>query len=200
VWQHEGEMNRPRNQSKAGKQGKERQPRKPPPPIDSQRLTDIAYGYAARFAVTEARLKRYLSGKVRERGWAEEVAVVDVIDRLVARLVEFGAVNDVVVARSTVDLSRRKGLAGHRIRTALSMRQVSAETATEVLAETQPDDPEAAALEAAQRYAQRKRLGQWRTGAASPERDRREMAAMIRGGHSFSVARAALRMTIDELE
>lgn len=157
------------------------------PPLDPQRLTDLAYGYAARYAVTEGRLARYLATKVRERGWAGEGLVAEKISDLTARLVELGVINDAVVARSTVDLARRKGLAEQRLRAALASKQVRGDVAAAALA-AQENDADGALGDAC-RFAQRKRLGPWRTVSRSPERLRRELAAMIRAGHGFSVAR-----------
>ncbi len=154
-------------------------------------MTDLAYAYAARYAVTEGRLKRYLATKVRERGWTGEGSPADKAAELTARLAEVGVVNDAIVARSTVDLARRKGLAGGRVRAALAVKQVKADVAGQAMAETDADaaDPEAAALEAAERFARRKRLGRWRTRAATPELLKKEIAALLRAGHRYQTAR-----------
>ncbi len=163
-------------------------------------MTDLAYAYAARYAVTEGRLKRYLATKVRERGWAGDGSPADKAADLTARLAEVGVVNDAVVARSTVELARRKGLAGQRVRAALAVKQVKSEVAGEAMAESEADaaDPEAAALEAAERFARRKRLGRWRTRAATPESLKKEIAALMRAGHRYQVARCVIAENPDD--
>jgi regulatory protein len=175
-----------------------RRERAPPKPLDTQRLTDLAYFHVSRFAVTEGRLRQYLVRKVREKGWADEQQASDIIDVITARLVELGAVNDLAVARSTVTAARQKGLAGHRVRLALATRQVKAEHVAEVLQMSDETDPETEALDAARLFARRKRLGQWRTVPLTPERERKEISAMIRAGHAHTVARRVIRQTDDE--
>jgi regulatory protein len=170
-----------------------RRERAPPKPLDSARLTDLAYFHVSRFAVTEGRLKQYLIRKVREKGWASEEQVSDIIDQISARLVQLGAVNDLAVARSTVSVARQKGLAGHRVRLALATKQVKAEHVAEVLQPNDETDTEAEALDAARRFARRKRLGPWRTVPLTPERERKETSAMIRAGHAHAIARTVLR-------
>ncbi len=181
LWQHQGAMTR-------FKPYQQRQ-HKAPQPLDPQRLTDIAYAYAARYAVTEGRLTRYLTTKVREKGWSGADPATEKIAELAARLVEMGVVNDAAVAQSTVDLARRKGLAGQRVRAALATRQVRGDIAAAAIAQSADTDPEAAALRDARRYAERKRLGPWRKVSPTPERLKKELSALIRAGHGFSVSR-----------
>ena len=48
------------------------QPRPKPRPLDAARLNGLALAYAARFAVSAAKLADYLRRKLRERGWEGE--------------------------------------------------------------------------------------------------------------------------------
>ncbi|HEX6741396.1 MAG TPA: RecX family transcriptional regulator, partial [Sphingomicrobium sp.] len=43
--------------------------RRPPAPLDEQRLDELALRYVGRFATTRAKLRSYLERKLRERGW-----------------------------------------------------------------------------------------------------------------------------------
>jgi regulatory protein len=175
-----------------------RRERSPVKPLDSLRLADLAYFYVGRFAVTEGRLKQYLARKVHEKGWADKKQVSETIDEIIENLVALGAVNDLVVAQSTILNARQKGLAGHRVRLALASKLVKSEHIVELLCPSDETDLDAEALEAARRFAQRKRLGPWRTGPLTPTSVRRETAAMIRGGHSHGIARIVLREARDE--
>jgi regulatory protein len=46
--------------------------KRPPKPLDSARLEELALAYVARFSTTAAKLERYLRRKLRERGWEGE--------------------------------------------------------------------------------------------------------------------------------
>jgi regulatory protein len=177
-----------------------RRERTVPRPLDRQMLTDLAYFYAGRFAVTEARLKRYLILKVRQRGWAEDSQYIEIIEAMVERLVELHAVDDRTVAVSTIASAQRKGLAGHRVRAALAAKQVKSDVAAEALQSNADSECEAEdkPLETARRFAQRKRLGVWRTVEVTPERLKKEIATMIRAGHSYSIAWYVVRETEEE--
>ncbi len=167
------------------------------PPLDPQKLADLAYWYTGKYAVSVQKARMYLNQRLKIRGWAEqsesEKTANDVLEEVLTRLVDYGAVNDALVASSAVASARRKGLAGMRVRMALSAKQVSGAAAAAALAS--PDESEGAAeeedvpgLAAAQRFAQRKRLGAYRAVALTPERRKKEISALIRAGHSFAVA------------
>jgi regulatory protein len=177
-----------------------RRERTAPRPLTAQTLTDVAYFYAARYAVTEGRLRRYLATKLRERGWADETQASEKIDALVARLIEMEVVNDAAIATSTVAAAKRKGLAGQRVRAALAVKQVRGDVAQDAIAAdaeaTDGDDD--APLQTALRFAQRKRLGAWRTVAATPERLKKETSALIRAGHSYAVTRQVLALILND--
>lgn len=195
VWQLQGEMTKAKPFR--------RRERTAPRPLDARTLTDIAYFYAGRYAVSEARLKRYLATKVHQRGWTGDPQAIEKIEALVAYLVELHAVDDAVVAASTVATARRKGLAGHRVRAALAVKQVRSDAATEALAAPVPDDDgdgdeEENGLQTARRFAARKRLGQWRTVPATPERLKKEITALLRAGHNYAVARRVASETCAE--
>jgi regulatory protein len=171
------------------------------PPLDAQKLVDLAYWYTGKYAVSVQKARMYLTQKLKMRGWAgpedAEKSAADVLEDVLARLVEYGAVNDALVASSAVAGARRKGLAGMRVRMALSAKQVSGEAAEAALASPDESDgtvgeddegEEVPGLAAAQRFARRKRLGEFRNLPLTPERRKKEISALIRAGHSFVLA------------
>ncbi|KAB7646436.1 regulatory protein RecX [Polymorphobacter fuscus] len=161
-----------------------------PRPIDAAQLQDMALGYAARYATTAAKLRRYLVRKLGERLWTP--ADPPDIEALVLRLTSLGYVDDrAYAAAKQRDLTAR-GFGAGRVRGALSAAGVSRDDAGAVMApeDGAPWDPYAPAIA----FARRRRFGPFaRDGAGTdPARRQREMAAMARAGHDFGVARRVL--------
>ena len=46
--------------------------KKPAPPLNDERLRQLALHYVGKYATTQAKLGTYLNRKVRERGWDGE--------------------------------------------------------------------------------------------------------------------------------
>jgi regulatory protein len=46
--------------------------RKPPPPLNDERLRGLALHYVGKYATTKGKLATYLTRKIRERGWEGE--------------------------------------------------------------------------------------------------------------------------------
>ncbi len=194
-----GRNQRGRNRER---QPRERQPREPraPRPIDAAQLQEMALGYAARYATTAARLRTYLTRKLRERGWSGD-ALPDT-DALVARITALGYVDDrAFAAARSRDLAAR-GFGSRRVRAALSAAGVSRDDVAatlDITADGDPDgdrdsNPRAAAYASAITFARRRRFGPFarEKTAADPARQRRELAAMARAGHDFDIARHVL--------
>ncbi len=181
---------------------KERPPRekREPRPLDPAQLQDLAIGYAARYATTAAKLRRYLLRKLGERGWSGET--LPDTDALVARIAGLGYVDDRAYAASKARDLASRGFGARRVRGALSAAGVGRD---DVSAAIDPD-PDAdfdtganQAIATAITFARRRRFGPFaRAGTpADPARQRRELAAMARGGHDFDIARRVL-MARDE--
>ena len=165
-----------------------------PRPIDAAQLQELAVSYAARYATTAAKLRRYLERKLNERVWtpADPPDVVGLVSQIIA----LGYVNDRAYAASKQRDLTARGFGAGRVRGALSAAGVSRDDVSAVLT---PEDGEAAdPYAAAVAFARRRRFGPFaREGAADPARRNREMAAMARAGHDFGVARRVL-MAADE--
>lgn len=160
-------------------------PRRAPPPLDDERLRELAFAYVARFATSEAKLAGYLRRKLRERGSSEERPPD--VEGAVARCVELGFVDDTSFAEQKAAALGRRGYGARRVKQALAVAGIAEDTITSVL----PDDD--GALEAARRFAQRKRIGRYAAAPASPELQQKQIAVMLRAGHGLAHARAIVQ-------
>jgi regulatory protein len=159
------------------------QGRKPRPPLDQDRLNELALFYVGRYATTRAKLTSYLARKVRERGWQGESGPE--IERLVERFAETGLVDDASFALAKSRSLSERGFGGGRVRQALraaGIDETDGEAARELAAEQ--------ALDAAIRFARRRRIGPFAPEAPDRKGRERALAAMIRAGHGFDLARA----------
>jgi regulatory protein len=183
-----------RNRRRKARPPREYKPREPRP-IDAAQLQEMAIGYAARYATTAAKLRRYLQRKLGERVWTP--ADPPDIDGLVRRITTLGYVDDRVYAASKQRDLTARGFGLGRVRGALAAAGVSRDDVSAVLAPEDglPENPHASAIA----FARRRRFGPFaREGTpADPARRNRELAAMARAGHGFDVARRVL-MARDE--
>ncbi len=168
-------------------------------PLNSERLRDLALHYVGRFAVTERKLVDYLNRKLRERGWEEGTAPPAGFVADIARdMVRLGVVNDSSVATMVVGQAHRKGFGERRARQMLHMKGVGADDAAQALGE-EPETPMALAL----RFAEKRGLGPYRRSGktADPKMVQREVSALVRAGHSISLAARIVRaVSVDALE
>lgn len=141
----------------------------------------MALAYVARFATSAAKLEAYLRRKLRERGW--EGAVDPAISALVGRYVELGYVDDEAFARAKAGGMLRRGYGPRRVEQALGAAGIAEDIRGEVRASR------AEARRAALAMARKRRFGPF--GQEPPDRARREkqLAAMLRAGHSLDSAR-----------
>ena len=172
------------------KGGRQRE-RRPPLPLDAQRLEELALAYVARFATSAGRLTAYCKRKLHERGHvgaADGLPPPD-IDALVGRFVVKGYVDDGSYARAKTGGLLRRGYGARRVDQVLRADAIS-----EALRDaTAPSDAEL--REAAATYARRRGLGPYaRKGAAAtdPRLREKQLAAFLRAGHASSHARHIL--------
>jgi regulatory protein len=159
-----------------------KQSRQAKKPLDATRLKDLALAYVARYATSGARLERYLKRKIREQGWADESQEPEVA-RLVERFSALGYVDDAGFARGRSDSLLRRGYGARRIAETLGHDGIDADI------QAQLDPGEARLRHAVLALALRRRFGPF--AAERPDRERREkqVAAMLRAGHSLDFAR-----------
>lgn len=163
-----------------------RQPRAPkerraPPPLDAAALDRLALRYVERFATTRGKLADYLRRKVRERGW--EGAAVDP-EKVADRMKELGYVDDRAFAEARAASLTRRGLGAGRVAIALRVARVGEEDAASV-APMLADEATATALD----FARRRKIGPYAEEAADRPLREKQLARMVRAGHSFVLAR-----------
>lgn len=154
-------------------------------PLNAERLHELALFYVGKFATTRSKLSAYLNRKLRERGWEGE-ATPDV-DRLVQRLAASGLVDDALYALSKSRSLSERGYGVARVRQSLRAAGVGEEDGA-AAHELAADEAASAAL----RFARRRRIGPF--ADAVPDRAGREraLAAMVRAGHGFDLAKAVV--------
>lgn len=154
-------------------------------PLNEERLHELALFYVSRFATTRAKLAAYLDRKLRERDW-EGDAPADV-ERLVQRLAGSGLVDDALYALSKSRSLSERGYGARRVRQSLRAAGVGEEDG-EAARDLAAEDAAASAL----RFAKRRRIGPF--AVVAPDRAGREkaLAAMVRAGHGFEIARAVV--------
>jgi regulatory protein len=184
-------------------------PRRPVGPApDERELHDAALDYLARYAATEAGLRRVLQRRIER--WARRAAALHEADAIaaqaaaarasvgavVARLVAAGAVNDVAYAEARARSLLRAGRSRRAAAAQLAAKGVDAATAQSVL----PADAQSE-LAAALVLARRRRIGPFRTGAAPDAAGRRrELGVLARAGFPQDVARRALATDPEQAE
>ena len=179
------------------------------PPPDAANLHEAALNYLARYAATEAGLRRFLERRVDR--WARlaqaEARDADCVGRqtadarsaireVVARLAAAGAVNDATFAESKARTLVRAGRSRMAVAAYLAAKGVAPDLARSVLPEDATSE-----LAAALTVARRRRIGPFRAGAVPDQMGRRrELAILARAGFPQSIASQALAMATDEAE
>ena len=163
-----------------------RAPRRPLPPLDAAALERLALRYVERFATTRGKLADYLKRKVRERGWegapADPVAVAE-------RIAALGYIDDRGWASARAASLGRRGLGAGRVGLALRAAGVVEEDREAVA-----PDVAAQAIDAALRFARRKRLGPWGDGPLDRAAREKALGAMLRAGHGVDLSRRILTL------
>ena len=164
--------------------------RRAPAPLDAAALDQLALRYVERFATTRVRLAAYLGRKIRERGWeGEAVDPMAIAERLAA----LGYIDDRRFGEARAAAMARRGLGGARVMGALRAAGIDGED-REALARAVDAREEAAAL----RFARRRRIGPFAPEPPDGAARARQLAAMMRAGHSLEMARRALGMALND--
>ena len=176
-----------------------RRSRRSPKPLDRTRLNDLAMHYVARFATSSGKLEAYLKRKLRERGWEGE-GEPDIAG-LVERFCERNYIDDDAYGRMKASGLLARGYGARRVE-----EKLRADGLDEgVRAANAPREYEA--REALLAFVRRRRFGPF-TGppheespeAAHKAREK-QLAAILRAGHSFEHARRGVEATTEtELE
>ena len=156
--------------------------KKPRPPLDDEKLEQLALFYVGRYATTRAKLRSYLSRKIRERGW-EGGSEAD-LEGLAEKFSELGYIDDAAFAEARARSLARRGYGARRVDQALfaaGIADVDGADARQIAADNSWD--------AALAFARKRRFGPFAAEIADPDRKRKFIAAMMRAGHSFEIAR-----------
>ena len=147
-------------------------------------MHELALFYVGKFATTRAKLATYLNRKLRERGWDGDAAP-DV---------------DALYAQSKARSLTERGYGMARVRQSLraaGINETDGAQAQKLAAD--------GAADAALRFARRRRLGPYAEKLLErPDREK-ALAAMVRAGHGFELARAVVNaepgseLDLDEL-
>ena len=158
-----------------------------PRPLDAAALERIALCYVERYATTRAKLAAYLDRKIRERGWAGDTApdVAAIVDRFAS----LGYVDDVAFAEARAASLARRGYGVRRVSASLRAAGIGEAHAAFV---TQENQSRARAVALA--YARRRRIGPFATAPMDRPAREKALAAMIRAGHDFEVAREIISL------
>ena len=162
-----------------------RGPRKPRPPLGAEKLEELALAYVARFATTRAKLAAYLKRKLSERGW--DGAGEPPVEAIVGKAARAGYVDDAAFAISKARALSGRGYGPRRLAQALQAAGVGEQDG-----EAARDHASGEAAEAALRFARRRRIGPFARARPSPEAREKALAAMVRAGHDFRLAKAIL--------
>lgn len=167
-----------------------RQPRRPRPPLDEAALKELGLAYVARFATSRGKLADYLRRKLYERGWGGSG------DPPVARIVEWateaGFIDDKAYALAKAQSLGGRGFGERRVGQALRAAGIEEEDGAAAR-----DFSRETAREAALRFARRKRIGPFGPNPLDRRDSERAMAAMIRAGHGFELAKQVLSLPPD---
>jgi regulatory protein len=161
------------------------QRRKTRPPLTAAKLDEMALNYVGRFATSRAKLVTYLARKLRERGW--DGAGAPPLEELADRLVRLGYIDDRAFALSKARSLTGRGYGERRVKQALARDGIGEEDGTDA-----KDLAEAEAVAAALRFAERRSIGPYAQKVPDPAQRERALAAMIRAGHRFPIARAII--------
>ena len=153
------------------------------PPLDSRRLEELALRYVGRYATTRAKLRTYLERKIRERGWGGPGEPE--LDRMAERLGELGYIDDAAYALAKSQALSSRGYGKRRLDEKLRLAGIGEDDGAAAR-----DHADAQAVEAALRFAERRRIGPFAASIADPQQREKAIAAMIRAGHSFTLAQA----------
>jgi regulatory protein len=158
-------------------------PRRVLPPLDQARLQELGIRYVGKYATTRAKLRNYLARKIRERGWDGDRDPD--LEALANRFAELGYVDDSAFAIANSRSLSARGYGKRRL--ADKLRLAGVDEADSAAANAHAD---LQAIEAALRFAERRRFGPFAGAAVDRPQREKWIVAMVRAGHGFALARA----------
>ena len=165
-----------------------------PRPVTATYLRNAALAYLGQRAASRAMLRTTLTRRARRRLQVTslEPEMAAQIEHLIEVLAAGKFVDDAAYARGRRSTLQAKGLPRRRIALGLALKGIETETIEVTLGDGVDD------LAQGRRYAERRRLGPWSRKEATPDQRRKDLAAMIRAGFSYTVAQKAFGPRDDE--
>jgi regulatory protein len=170
---------------------------RPVPARDAASVPERAAFYLERYPATAEGLRRVLNRRVRKAQMLEAPIVADVrgvIDAIVAKFVDSGAIDDRAFAQTKARALHRRGVSTKGTRQKLRLAGVDDETLDAALAGLDREldvDPGQREWTAAVALARRRRLGPFRQKDRAGHRDR-DLAVMGRAGFDYDLARKVI--------
>ncbi len=167
-----------------------RSAKRPLPPLDSPSIERLALRYVERFATTRAKLATYLNGKIRQRGFDGTPPDTTIIAE---RFASAGYIDDRAFGEARARAMARRGLGARRVSGALRHAGINEDDSAAIA----PAIADRAA-EAAVTFARKRRIGPFADQLADRPTREKHVAAMIRAGHDFGLARRIATMAPGE--
>ena len=184
-----GENAGPGTSSNMGR-GREKPRRRKPRKASPKSLENAALYYLKRFSSSEENLRRVMMRRVecsaRAHGTDREEGAAWV-DELVAKLARAGLVDDRRYAEGRVHALHARGTSIRLIIAKLREKGVPAEIIEESIQALKDEQPDAE-LEAAIRFARRRRIGPFRIKPPVEGRREKDLAALARAGFDYGTA------------
>jgi regulatory protein len=164
-----------------------------PRPVTASTLQNAAMHYLAGRVASTAMVRAMLERRAQRRlGIRRLPPDVDaLIEGTLARLGQLGLIDDRTFAEVRARSLADRGLPRRSIAQRIQLKGVDRETVECTLGDGIDD------LAQARRFAERRRLGPWRSGLETPDLRRKDLAALARAGFAYAVAKAALERRPD---
>lgn len=174
-------------------------PRKLPRKITPRYLENAALHYLKRYASSVANLRRVLMRKVdrsiKVHG-GDRAQFEAMVDELLGRLERASLLNDEAYARGKVASLRRRGTSARAIAFKLKQKGLDEKLVTQQLEAWEEASPDAE-LQAAEALARRRKLGPYGKPELRRERRQKDLAALVRAGFAYPVAKKIVDMELD---
>ena len=184
---------------------KKKQQHKIPRPITQKVLQEVGRRYLERYVPSVVQFRRVLNRKVerniRAGGSVSREVASTWIEEEVQRQVECGALQDQRFAISWTQHLHDKGKSLPQIRSTLYQKGIS-KTIIDTTLQNFQREVEDASFVAAMTYARKRRFGPFQLDVSKrKERRNKDIAAMMRVGHSYDVIQQIFRCeSVEELE
>ncbi len=181
------------NNKDSNKKMRARAPRKATP----RHLENVALWYLARFQASARSLERILIRRVDRSAHHHDTDPQEgreIVSELIKRYQRAGLLDDAAFARARAQTLHNRGLSIRAIRARLMEKGVGESDIEAAFAELSAalGEDQDLDMDAARRYARRRRLGPWRGRDQREARHEKDLAALARAGFSYSVAKTVI--------